>query len=236
MHPHIRTATAVALLALTVAACGSSATTASPSASAAAEASSAPSLAPSTPVVPDASAAASPPSSPDASAGTAASASPAATPTSEQQALMDRLPKQIGTVMLSARMVDGAGFIAADPQGNKGLVDFLTTIGLTPDDLIIAFSVPTSSTGIPFSVGAYRFVGADAAKLRTEFVKANLDSQPGSTAKDETVGGRKVVALGAPAGDQGPPVYLLFDGDTVFVVSSTDEGFAAEAVKALPVQ
>jgi hypothetical protein len=238
MHPHIRAAAAVALLALTVAACGTSATTASPSPSVAAAASSVPSLAPSASAsaAPGGSTAPSPAASADASAGTAASASPSATPTPEQQALMDRLPKLIGTLELKPNSIDGAALIAADPTANKGLVDFLTKIGLEPKDLLIAFASPVSKTEIAFSLGAYRFTGADPAKLKTEFVQANLDSQPGSTAKDDTIGGRKVVTLGAPAGDQGPPVHLVFDGDTVFVVSSTDAGFAAEAVKALPVQ
>jgi hypothetical protein len=234
MHPHLRTAAAVALLALTVAACGASTPTASPSASASAAASVAPSAPPSTSpsAAPDATASASA----DASAGSAPPASPAATPTPEQQALMDRLPTLVGTVKLKPNPVDGAALIAADPQANKGLVDFLTKIGLEPKDLLIAFASPESQTSIAFSLGAYRFVGADPAKLKTEFVQANLDSQPGSTAKDETIGGRTVVTLGAPAGDQGPPIHLLFDGDTVFVVSSTDADFAAEAVKALPAQ
>lgn len=233
MHPHLRTATAVALLALTVAACGSSAATASPSASPAASASAGPSLAPSA----SASAApvASATASADASAGTA-SASPAATPTPEQQALMDRLPKLVGTLELKASPVDGAALIASDPAANQGLVDFLAKIGLEPKDLLIAFASPVNKTQVAFSLGAYRFTGADPAKLKTEFVQANLDSQPGATAKDETVGGRTVVTLDAPSGDQGPPIHLIFDGDTVFVVSSTDASFAAEAVKALPVQ
>ncbi len=234
MHPHVRTAAAVVLLALSVAACGSSAATSAPSPSAPA-ATDAPSVAPS--VAPASQAPAGSPDvsvAPDASAGASASAGPAATPSPEQQALMDRLPTQIGTVQLKASPIDGAALIAADPEANKGLVEFLTKIGLEPKDLLIAFAAPKSQTSVAFSIGAYRFVGADPAKLKTEFVQANLDSQPGSTAKDETIGGRQVVTLAAPAGQQGPPIYLMFDGDTVFVVSSTDADFAAEAVKALP--
>jgi hypothetical protein len=147
---------------------------------------------------------------------------------------MDRLPKAIGTVLLQANPVDGAALIAADPESNKGLVDFLAKIGLQPADLLIAFASPETRTAIPFSLGAYRFVGADPAKLKTEFVQANLDSQPGATAKDDTIGGRQVVTLAGPESEAGPPIHLLFDGDTVFVVSSTDADFAVEAVKALP--
>jgi hypothetical protein len=147
---------------------------------------------------------------------------------------MHRLPTLVGTLQLAPRPVDGPALIAADPQGNKGLVDFLTKIGLEPKDLLIVFAMPTSPTQRQFTVGAYRFAGADPATLKAEFVKANLDSEPGSTAKVETVGGRQVVTLGASASQPGPPVYLVFDGDTVFVVSSTDAAFATEALKALP--
>ncbi|MCU0504174.1 MAG: hypothetical protein MUE82_00140 [Chloroflexi bacterium] len=232
MHPHLRTAAAVALLAVTVAACGGSASTASPGATTAPTA--APTTAATASAAPDASA--SPAASLDASAAPSVPASPAATPTPDQQALMERLPTSVGTLQLKVNPVDGAALIAADPEANKGLVDFLTKIGLEPTDLLIAFTSPESQTSVAFSIGAYRFVEADPAKLKAEFVQANLDSQPGSTAKDETIGGREVVTLGAPAGDSGPPVHLIFDGDTVFVVSSTDADFAAEAVKALPIQ
>jgi hypothetical protein len=147
---------------------------------------------------------------------------------------MDLLPMKLGPLGLSHTWMTGKALIDGAPQANKGLGDFLTTIGLKPADLLVAFALPTSVTNIPMSVIAYRFVGADPATLKTKFIKANLDSQPGMTVKDEQVGGRAVTALLAPAGDSGPPVYLLFNGDTVFVASSSDAATAAQIVQSFP--
>lgn len=230
MHLDLRGVAAAALLALLVAACGSSASPApsgSPAAPTAPAASDPVSASPS-----DSGSSASP--APSGSPTPAGSTAPASTPTPEQQALMALLPTQVGTVKMTPKKVDAEALVNADPEANKGLVDFLTKIGLRPGDLLIVFDTPITQTQVPFSIGAYRFTGANPATLKDEFVKANLANEPGSSSKEETVGGRQVVTLVAPAGQQGPPIYLIFKGDTVFVVSSTDANFATEAVKALP--
>ena len=233
MHPHLRTAAAVALLALTVAACGGSTPTASPSAP--------PRLRhppsrrtprrpprpprprprhpprPMPPPGPD-----PPPRPPPPRPRAAGPHGPA--PHARRDGRAQGQPRR------RCRAHRGR---PGGEQGPGGLPDEDRPRAEGPP---LRLRVAESKTAIAFSLGAYRFVGADPAKLKTEFVQAILDSQPGSTAKDETIGGRKVVTLGAPSGDQGPPIHLLFDGDTVFVVSSPDADFAAEAVKALPVQ
>jgi hypothetical protein len=65
-------------------------------------------------------------------------------------------------------------------------------------------------------------------------VKFYVGQKAGATSEEQTVGGRKVTALLAPSSEKLPPIYLLFDGDTVYEVGSTDSDFATEAVKALP--
>lgn len=228
MHPRFRLAIAGVLVSLTVAACGSSAASgsAAPSAPAASSAPSAPAA--------SASPAASAAASGAPSAAPSGSVAPRATPTPAEQALIDLLPKKLGPLPLNGSAINAKSLIDAAPEANKGLADFLTSIGLAPSDLLIAYAVPTSKTNIPMSISAYRFVGADPATLKDKFIKANLDNQPGATTEEQQVGGRTVTALLAPAGDTGPPVYLVFRGDTVFVASSTDPATAAEIVKAFP--
>ncbi len=236
MHLDPRGAATAALLALVVAACGSSASPAPSGSPAAATAPAASDPAAASPSNGGSSASPAPAVSvaPSGSAAPSGSTAPASTPTPEQQALMALLPAQVGTVKMSPKNVDAEALINADPEANKGLVEFLTKIGLQPRDLLIAFDAPVTPTQVPFSIGAYRFTGAAPATLKDEFIKANLANEPGSTTKEQTVGGRQVTALLAPSGQQGPPIYLLFKGDTVFVVSSTDATFAADAVKAMP--
>jgi hypothetical protein len=220
----------VALAALAVAACGTSATappTSTPPASAAAT-----SVAPAASIAPADSAA--PAGSSAASQAPADSVAPTASPTAEQQALIDLLPKKLGPLDLAPRIVDAPALINAAPDANKGLTEFLASIGVTPKDLLIVFAIPTSKTNIPISIGAYRFVGADPASLKDKFIKTNLAGEPGSSVKEEQIGGRTVTALLAPANNPGPPVYLVFSGDTVFVGSSTDATTAADIVASFP--
>jgi hypothetical protein len=227
MHLRLRVATSVALIALVVAACGSSSSSPSPSASA--------SVAPSASTAPVASA---PAASADASASAVASAqpTPTASPTAEQQAIMDALPKKVKDQELRAVTTDTAAYIASDPAGAAPIVGFFKTLGIDPAKVILVGDVAKEGTTptAAFVVAAYRFPGIDPAKLKTEFVKFYVGQKAGSTSEEQTVGGRQVTALLAPASEKLPPIYLLFAGDTVYEVGSTDSDFAAEALKALP--
>jgi len=231
MHRHLRTAAAVALLALTVAACGASTPTASPSASADAQVSTPPSVAPSTsaPAAATPSVAASPSDSPAPSA----SAAPTRSLSPAEQKVADLLPAQLGTIKFTASAISADQFIDAQPEANKGLIALLGSLGISSKDLIVAFDLPETPTQLAISIGAYKFTGADPAILPDRFIKANLDAQPGSTVEEREVAGQKLKVLIAPPGDTTPPVYLVFKGDTVFVLLSSDETILAEAVKAV---
>jgi hypothetical protein len=228
-----------ALVALAVAACGGS------PASPAASAGSAGSAAPTAPGSPDASAAAvaSPSASAAASPASSASIPPRRSPTPAEQALMDQLPKKVGSLPMTGAAGTLSELIASDP-GSKGLADFITTLGINASDAVYALDIPSSRPNFDLSIGAYRFTGADPASFKQKFIKWNLDAQPGTTAVDQQVGGRAVTALIAPPQASGSatasaspnqwPVYLVFVGDTVFVASSSDEATAAEIVAAFP--
>jgi hypothetical protein len=235
MHPHLRTAAAVALLALTVAACGASTPTASPSASAAAQVSTPPSVAPSTsaPAATTPAVAASPSDAASDSPAPSASAAPTRSLSPAEQSVADLLPAQLGTIKFTASAISADQFIDAQPEANKGLIALLESLGISSKDLIVAFDLPETPTQLAISIGAYRFTGADPAILPDRFIKANLGAQPGSTVEEREVAGQKLKALIAPPGDTTPPVYLVFKGDTVFVLLSSDETILTEAVKAV---
>jgi hypothetical protein len=233
MHLRIRVATSVALLALTVAACGSTASSpaASGAASAAPSASAPATSAPAQSTAPDASAPV-----PSASAVASAAPTPTASPTPEQQAIMDVLPKKVKDQALQALTTDTAAYIASDPTGAAPIVAFFKTLGIDPAKVILVGDVAPQGTtpASPFVIAAYRFPGIDPDKVKTEFIKFYISQKDGSTSEEQTIGGRKVTALLPPTGQILPPIYLLFQGDTVYEVGSTDQDFAAEALKALP--
>lgn len=240
MHPHIRTATAVALLALTVAACGSSAATASPSASPAASTPTGASLAPSASA--SAAPAASATASADASAGTA-SASPAATATPEptgtpspaEQALVDRLPTSVGGYELDHAVATLAESATSSLQNS--FMEFALSLGIDPREVYIAYVFPSASAQpkAQWIYGAFQFTGADPKSLPAKYIEAALASQKNATATKTTFAGREVTKLETTGTTpKNPPIYVLFVGDTIFFGGSDDPALAEAIVGSFP--
>jgi len=245
MHSRSRLSLAGTLVALAVAACGSSAGTPGASATAQASTSSTVASSPDGSGVPPAASAASPaasdvsaasavPSASDVSAASAApsaSVGPTASPTAEQQALIDRLPKTIGKVTLVPTVTTLKDLAAAN-QAPSAFVDFAKALGLAPESVLLAYVTPSSSVTGNWSLGAYRFIGADPATLKDGFIKKSVEQ--GLTVKDTQVGGRTVTGMRAPAAANQPPEYLVFKGDTIFFAGAADPTLAESMVKALP--
>jgi hypothetical protein len=239
MHARLRLATSVALLALIVAACGSSSSSPAAAATdtASPEASVPAATAPAQSTAPDVTASASASTGTAApSASASASAAPTPTPTAEQQAVMDKLPTKIGNMDLVPTPYDIAADIKADPTGMAPLIAMLATLKVDPSKVITVGDLPKDQANqqLSFIIAAYRFPGADPAAVRTEFPKYFLGLQPGATSEETTFGGKKVLRLDAPASASLPPQYLIFDGDGVYRVSSTDSTFVTQVVQALP--
>ncbi len=149
---------------------------------------------------------------------------------------MDALPRKVKDQELEAVTTDTAAYIASDPEGAAPIVGFFKTLGIDPAKVILVGDVAPKGTTAktPFVLAAYRFPGIDPATLKTEFIRFYIGQKEGATSEEQTVGGRQVTALLAPETQGLPPIYLLFAGDTVYEVGSTDPDFAAEALKALP--
>lgn len=232
MHPHIRTAAAVALLALTVAACGSSGASPAPSASASPAASLLPSGSPSE-APPAASPAASP--TPILSPAATGSPEPTSTPSPALQALLDRLPTKVAGHELAH-----AGGTLADSATSAlqtSFIEFALSLGVDPRDVNLAYAYPAESSQLKANwiYGAFQFTGADPKTLPQKYLDAALASQPDSTATKTTFAGRDVTKLqAAPGATTSAPVYVYFDGDTIFFGGSDDPALAAEIVKSFP--
>ncbi len=246
MQSRLRLSAWGALVVLTLAACGSSAASGSPAPT------SPPASGPASPVASGAatpaasdSAAASAPVAPSGSAAAApsGSAAPQATPTPEEQALAKLLPTSLVGIALTPTVGTLAQLIAT--QGvPQTFVDFAASLGVTPDKVLMAYTNPSTTLSTTWSLGAWRLIGADPAKLKDEFIKTSIAQ--GQTATEQQVGGRTVLVLtspAAPAASGGPaaspaatqpPEYLVFKGDTVFFGGSGDPTLAGEIVKALP--
>jgi hypothetical protein len=226
MQSRSRLVLASVLVTLAVAACSSS--TATPAASATAQTAT-PSTVAASPDGPGASPAASDGSA--ASAAPSASVGPTASPTAEQQALMGLLPKSIGAVTLVPTVTTLKELTAAN-QAPTAFADFAKALGLAPENVLLVYVTPSGSVTGNWSLGAYRFVGADPAKLKDGFIKKSVEQ--GLTVKDAQVGGRTVTGMYAPSTANQPPEYLIFAGDTIFFAGAADPTLAESMVKALP--
>ena len=231
MQSRSRLVIAGTLVALAVAACGSSASgSVAPSSPAPADSSASPAA--SVTASPAASVTASPAAS-DAAASPApaVSAAPAASPTPEEQALIDRLPKTIGGMTLTSSATTLQDSPGSSTSG-KAFVDLAASLGVTPDKVLLVYMDAPASLSGNWSLGAFRFIGADPAKMKDAFVKTSV--QQGYTVKEEQVGGRTVTGLSAPSTANRPPEYLVFSGDTVFFAGADGSALASQMVQALP--
>jgi len=247
MQSRLRLSVAGALVALAVAACGSSAGgSAAPSSPAASDsAGSSASAALPSPAASDAASApgAASPAASDSAAPPSGSAAPRATLTPDEQALARLLPTSVVGMALTPTVTTLAKLVAAQsiPQT---FVDFTTSLGVTPENVLMAYASPSSNLTATWSLGAWRLIGADPVKLKEAFIKTSVAQ--GQTATDQQVGGRTVTVLTAPAppaasgapaasaAPSQPPEYLVFKGDTIFFGGSDDATLAAEIVKTLP--
>lgn len=241
----------VAVLAVILAGCGSSAPT--PALSSAAV----PSGAPTVPVAsgaaasdvpgsatpsgaPTASGAPTDSSSPGSSGEPSAAAtivepslSPSATPAvpvATDSSLESRLPDTFRNVKLAKESIAGPTLATGgNDQSTKDILSELQALGKTPNDL--SFAVANDPAGkLPVLFGAYRIKGVDAATWLPQMIEiANKQSK--STPSQLDMGGKGVTKLVPANGHQ--PSYLWPSGDVVFIVITTDEAAAAEAMAAL---
>lgn len=166
--------------------------------------------------------------------GTAAAASsppgsPAPTPTSAAPVLEAAMPTSINGTKLTVITVLDATSLGRAPS-NRALDAGVTKLGLKPANLELADAVDQAGT-LQVSVVGFRLPGLDPARLREVVLDSLLAaSTPGVTQTPVTLSG--VQATKVSYGDSGPSEYLFIHGDSLFLVETSDETLAGDAVAA----
>jgi hypothetical protein len=217
----------VVSLLFTVAACGSSSTSAPTQAPAA-------SAGPATPA-PSVSAAA-----PDGSpAGSPAASDAAGTPLPSLTRVADleaMLPKKVGDAALAPRSLTGTDVLATgDPTSIAALQAMLDATGATAADYQFAFSPFKTPAGTDAAVGVFRVKGSDPEKLRDVLIEQGRANNPGIGAPDDgTVGGKKVKILRVE--DSTGTTWSWYywpKGDVLFYLQTVDAAVAEEVIAGL---
>lgn len=227
MSRHLRPSVAVAValgvvvVAAMVAGCGTSVTTASPTAA-------------------STTAAPSPSGTPVPSVTPIAAASPTATPTAVptpalphvDAALEDTLPSTIGGVTLGKWSTLLSSYIAASTGGDKTLyVPWLVKFGQTPDQIDMAISTDASTV----VVEAIKVPGATPAMLASSFGDvAKTAGWPVTSGKIADKSVLKIVDPLAGAVGTFSTAYVYAKGDVLYLVITDDATILAEALLKLP--
>jgi hypothetical protein len=152
---------------------------------------------------------------------------------SEDKDLEGRLPNQINGVTLVKYSFKGSSFLESGADNQQDLVDFLNTLGKSPNDLSVAFAGDPNGT-LDVQLGAFRVAGADSNALLQAFVVATQKQSPQDQVTQQNVGGKQVTQIVDPSDTSTGPIYVYANGDTLFYVSSHDAALAAAALQAMP--
>jgi hypothetical protein len=212
---------AVIVVAMFVAACGSSSATASPSAAALAN-TPPPATAP-----PEA-------ATPEATVSETPAASEEATPTLDLSSLLPSftadtelekvLPDTVGSETLQKFSFRGTD-MPSTGQDTQEFQNALGQLGKSLSDLSFAVAASENVT-----IGAYKLAGAPSATFMSALLTALRAGAADATVTDANVGGKPVKKIESTSG----AVYLYGHDDIVFFVQSDDDALLAQALAALP--
>ena len=145
--------------------------------------------------------------------------------------LAARFPDTVGGQPLTIQSMRGdqmEAFGGTDPT----FQEFLDSVGAELSDVSFAFGAVMSADD-PFSVGAFRVLGASQEDLEREFVAASEDAGDISGLEDASVGGKDVLTGVDPSGDSTMQFYLYTKDDTLYFLTGSEEQ-ATEVLEALP--
>jgi hypothetical protein len=152
---------------------------------------------------------------------------------SEDKDLEARLPNEINGVTMVKYSFKGASFLQSGADNQQDLVDFLSSLGKSPDDLSVAFAGDGAGQ-LDLQLGAFRVAGADQNALLAAFIGATQKESPQDTVTQANVGGKNVTQIVDPDDTESGAIYIYASGDTLFYVSSPDPALAAAGLTALP--
>jgi hypothetical protein len=152
---------------------------------------------------------------------------------SEDKDLEAKLPSTINGVTLTKYSFKGGDFLEAGASNSQDLLDLLTALGKTPNDLSVAFAGDPAGN-LDVQIGAFRVAGADSNALLAGFIASANKETPEEAVSQGNVGGKNVTQITDPTDPTTGTVYVYANGDTLFYVESSDASLAGAALQALP--
>ena len=224
----------IAVVALAVAACGSTTSSAAPTAAVSAPPTPAPSVEAATSAAP----------SPGASVAPSVAATPAPTFTRDP-ALEALLPTTIDGVPMQVVSLTGSDVLGGGIASNQNdLAKLLGALGKQPADLRFASSADPKRA-LPVMIGVYTVDGVAGSAVATAIVDLIVAADPTAKKTTETLGGKEVILLErtiptpspAPGASPSPPATYLdafyASGDKLFRVSAATRSYVSDGLLTL---
>jgi hypothetical protein len=152
---------------------------------------------------------------------------------SEDKDLENRLPSEINGVALTKYSFKGTTFLGSGASNSQDLIDLLSSLGKTPNDMSVAFAADQTGK-LDVQIGAFKVAGADSNALLAAFVAATKSTTPGVQVTQANVGGKNVSQITDPTDTTTGAIYVYASGDVLFYVQSPDPALAGAAIQALP--
>jgi hypothetical protein len=144
------------------------------------------------------------------------------------------IPDEIGGIELTKRSMNGDQFVNSG-TANQQQKDFLEDLGVTTDDVAVAFGFGASTeTGQGVAVFVFRAIGAGSDRLISVFIDATDSSREVPLDWQPTRVSDKAVYRATDPEQNNQTIYLYAIDDTLFFLAATQEEDAAEALAALP--
>ena len=138
------------------------------------------------------------------------------------------LPKTFSGEAITPTTLSGDSALAGSDVFSRTLRDTVARAGKSPSDVSVARAV-TSNGDLVFAI---RVAGADSSALVSTYETLWGENVPGLRTAALNLGGKETRQLIAPGGVR--RVYLYGREDVLYVVASSEDAVAAEALKALP--
>jgi len=139
------------------------------------------------------------------------------------------MPHSVNSTALTVEADLGSSILGSDP-GSRSFAAAISTLGVTPDKLEVAFAYDEAGA-LPLTVVGFRLPGTSAAKLKPLVLQGWLSTLvPGVKTAEVSLGGTSATRVSYT--DNGSDEYVFTKGDAVFIVETSDEAMANAIVAA----
>ena len=139
------------------------------------------------------------------------------------------IPDKVGTLAIQKTSMRGNDYLIS-PDSDPETVKFLQDLGVSPNDVSMAFGFGFDADGNSLVMVVIRAKGASADKLATAFKEASTGDASPLEWTDTSVSGKHVQT----AASDGGTTYLYATGDMVIFLTASDPAAAEQIIGDLP--